>query len=177
MENGIHDKQNFDEIVGNARNSARVSAGDRLLLFVVHTAFSMCQRMWEFSMVIFLTDLVPSSLTFVALLGMAESLAIFLFSGPVGKWLDRTNRLRAIAVLLMIKTAVFVVIMGLLVWQFSVPQEGKPSIGCSMRTPSELTAFLFFRCRNPSFSMDHCLKHSIHRGRCSSVLLIHYTHH
>lgn len=97
----------------------------RLLLFAVHTAFSMCQRMWEFSMVIFLADLVPDSLMFVALLGIAENVLVFAFSGPVGNWLDRSDRLAAAATLLAAKAVIFVLTMALLLWQFSMPPSGE----------------------------------------------------
>jgi hypothetical protein len=97
----------------------------RLLLFAVHTAFSMCQRMWEFSMVIFLADLVPDSLMFVALLGIAENVLVFAFSGPVGNWLDRNDRLAAVATLLAAKAVIFVLTMALLLWQFSMPPSGE----------------------------------------------------
>lgn len=49
--------------------------------------------MWNFAVGIYFISLNPSNLQSVALNGVALNLAVILFGGAIGDWIDRNPRL------------------------------------------------------------------------------------
>lgn len=75
----------------------------RTLLYVMHLSFGFVSRMWEMGIVLLLAELTNNSLFFVSLAGFLSTLSQFLFMGIIGSWIDRTDRLEAVRLMLTFK--------------------------------------------------------------------------
>ncbi|XP_014662601.1 PREDICTED: solute carrier family 40 member 1-like isoform X2 [Priapulus caudatus] len=65
-------------------------------LYLAHTMSSWGDRMWKFSVGLFLVILSQESLRLVATYGFANGLCILILAAVVGDWVDRTPRLKVI---------------------------------------------------------------------------------
>ena len=50
--------------------------------------------MWSFAVGLFYIKLYPDSLRLAAIYGFSASVAIILFGAPIGRWVDKTARLK-----------------------------------------------------------------------------------
>uniref|UniRef100_F6VXA3 Solute carrier family 40 member n=1 Tax=Ciona intestinalis TaxID=7719 RepID=F6VXA3_CIOIN len=73
------------------------------LIYMGHFMSSWGDRMWYFAIPLFLTDLDPKSLFLTAAYGLTLSASVLLFAPLVGDWIDRTGRLTAVKVTLVIQ--------------------------------------------------------------------------
>uniref|UniRef100_H2Z6Q1 Solute carrier family 40 member n=1 Tax=Ciona savignyi TaxID=51511 RepID=H2Z6Q1_CIOSA len=73
------------------------------LIYVGHFMSSWGDRMWYFAIPLFLMDLDPNSLFLTAAYGLTLSASVLLFAPLVGDWIDRTERLRALVISLVIQ--------------------------------------------------------------------------
>ncbi|XP_026691699.2 ferroportin-like [Ciona intestinalis] len=73
------------------------------LIYMGHFMSSWGDRMWYFAIPLFLTDLDPTSLFLTAAYGLTLSASVLLFAPLVGDWIDRTGRLNAVKVTLVIQ--------------------------------------------------------------------------
>uniref|UniRef100_H2Z6Q3 Solute carrier family 40 member n=1 Tax=Ciona savignyi TaxID=51511 RepID=H2Z6Q3_CIOSA len=72
-------------------------------IYVGHFMSSWGDRMWYFAIPLFLMDLDPNSLFLTAAYGLTLSASVLLFAPLVGDWIDRTERLRALVISLVIQ--------------------------------------------------------------------------
>ncbi|KAI8489966.1 hypothetical protein Bbelb_323270 [Branchiostoma belcheri] len=74
--------------------------------FLVYTEATLStwgDRMWSFAVALFLIDLSPGSLQLTAIYGFAKSISVLLLGAIIGDWIDRTARLRAVRIALVIQ--------------------------------------------------------------------------
>jgi len=72
-------------------------------LYIMHFFYSFVSRMWEMGIVLLIAIISNNSLFLVAVVGFLSSLSIFLFMSIIGSWLDKTDRLVAVKISLLIK--------------------------------------------------------------------------
>ena len=73
----------------------------RRVLYLSHFFAQWAERMWEFSVVLFLSSIAPSSLFLVSSYGLFQCLAIILSGSAAGNYIDRTERMKAFRLILM----------------------------------------------------------------------------
>ncbi|KAK9837511.1 hypothetical protein WJX81_007687 [Elliptochloris bilobata] len=88
------------EGIGNAAETSRPPQtqgefGVLAALYGSHGLSTWGQRSWEFMIGLVLLELYPTSLTLVSAFGLIDGLALVLFGGMVGEYVDRSQRLRA----------------------------------------------------------------------------------
>ncbi|XP_078571615.1 ferroportin-like [Branchiostoma floridae x Branchiostoma japonicum] len=74
--------------------------------FLVYTEATLStwgDRMWAFAVALFLIDLSPGSLQLTAVYGFAKSISVLLLGAIIGDWIDRTPRLTAVRIALVIQ--------------------------------------------------------------------------
>lgn len=82
---------------------------NRNQLYLMHFFFAFVSRMWDMGIVLLVAQLTNNSLFLVALTGLCCAMSIFLFMGMIGSYLDKTNRIVAVRIALLVKlTAVSV---------------------------------------------------------------------
>ncbi|XP_066301941.1 solute carrier family 40 member 1-like [Branchiostoma lanceolatum] len=75
-------------------------------VFLVYTEATLStwgDRMWSFAVSLFLIDLSPGSLRLTAVYGFSKSCAVLLLGAIIGDWIDRTARLTAVRVSLVVQ--------------------------------------------------------------------------
>ncbi|KAI8489962.1 hypothetical protein Bbelb_323230 [Branchiostoma belcheri] len=75
-------------------------------IFLVYTEATLStwgDRMWSFAVALFLIDLSPGSLRLTAVYGFSKSCAVLLLGAIIGDWIDRTARLTAVRVSLVVQ--------------------------------------------------------------------------
>ena len=60
-------------------------------------------RIWAFSVGIFMNKLAPENLRVVAIYGFVISISVIIFGALIGNWIDRTKRLFAAKLLLSVQ--------------------------------------------------------------------------
>ena len=88
-----------------------------VLIYTAHALSAWGDRVWYFAIPLFLTDLDPNSLFLTAVYGLALSLSVFVGSPLLGKWIDKTQRLKTMGILLTIQNTAVVLSATLLVIQ------------------------------------------------------------
>jgi len=83
------------------------------LLYIGHSLSSWGDRMWQFSIPLFLLELDTSSLALVAVYGLVTCATVLMFGPLVGDWIDTTRRLRAVRISLVIQNS-FVILSSVL---------------------------------------------------------------
>eukprot|EP00611_Tribonema_gayanum_P020687 TRINITY_DN3826_c0_g1_i1.p2 TRINITY_DN3826_c0_g1~~TRINITY_DN3826_c0_g1_i1.p2 ORF type:complete len:270 (-),score=79.88 TRINITY_DN3826_c0_g1_i1:1346-2155(-) len=76
----------------------------RGLLYAPHALCSWSERMWEYSVVVYLTIVHPG-IALVSSYGLTICLTATLLSGPLGSWLDGTPRLQALRTVSVVRNA------------------------------------------------------------------------
>ncbi len=74
-----------------------------MLLFASHFLSTFGDRMWEFSVAIFMLKIAPSSLSLVAMYGLFLVLSQLFSATYIGSWVNRTERLRAVRIAVFIQ--------------------------------------------------------------------------
>ncbi|OQR78691.1 solute carrier family 40 member 1-like, partial [Tropilaelaps mercedesae] len=64
-------------------------------LYLSRALSSWGDNMWSFAVGLFYIKLYPDSLRLAAIYGFSASVAIILFGAPIGRWVDKTARLKA----------------------------------------------------------------------------------
>ncbi|CAH1238033.1 SLC40A1 [Branchiostoma lanceolatum] len=75
-------------------------------VFLVYTEATLStwgDRMWSFAVALFLIDLSPGSLRLTAVYGFSKSCAVLLLGAIIGDWIDRTARLTAVRIALVVQ--------------------------------------------------------------------------
>merc|ERR1711962_375923 len=72
-------------------------------LYISRLLTAWGDRLWSFGLVLFLIHMRPDNLTLVAAYGFVKASIEILFLSAVGDWIDRTTRLRAAQILLIIQ--------------------------------------------------------------------------
>lgn len=85
------------------------------IIYAAHSLSAWGDRVWYFAIPLFLLDLNPTSLLLTAVYGLALSISVFLGVPVVGKWIDKTQRLKTMVVLLLIQNLGVVISALLLV--------------------------------------------------------------
>lgn len=67
-------------------------------LYISHFLSRWGARMWEFGVGLFMFEIWPSSLLLTSLFGLVEDMAVVFLGVYVGKWVDRTARLKVVQV-------------------------------------------------------------------------------
>lgn len=75
------------------------------LIYVSHFLSSWGDRMWSFAVALFLMDLASSTLLLPAAYGLTLSTTVLIFGPVVGDWIDRSPRLRAARLSLLIQNS------------------------------------------------------------------------
>ena len=90
-------KQTAEEEVGTSPPAPPAPPySHRRSLYVSYFFAAFGDRMWEFASLVFLMSLFPSSLLAASLLGLLETAAAIVCSPALGRYIDRTSRLRAV---------------------------------------------------------------------------------
>ena len=63
-------------------------------LYLSRALSSWGDNMWSFAVGLFYIKLYPDSLRLAAIYGFSASVAIILFGAPIGRWVDKTARLK-----------------------------------------------------------------------------------
>eukprot|EP00058_Branchiostoma_floridae_P023337 XP_002608827.1 hypothetical protein BRAFLDRAFT_125612 [Branchiostoma floridae] len=74
--------------------------------FLVYTEATLStwgDRMWSFAVALFLIELSPGSLRLTAVYGFSKSCAVLLLGAVIGDWVDRTARLTAVRIALVVQ--------------------------------------------------------------------------
>jgi len=75
---------------------------NRSLLYLMHFFFAFVSGMWDMGTILLVAELTNNSLFLVAIMGLCSGVAVFLFMGLIGNFLDRTNRIVAVRIALVI---------------------------------------------------------------------------
>ncbi|MPC12266.1 Solute carrier family 40 member 1 [Portunus trituberculatus] len=94
---------------------------ERLQVYASHFLSSWGDRMWMFAGGIFLLEVTPGSLRLAAIYGAALALTVIVLGAPVGRWVDRTSRLRAAQLSLSVQNLMVCLCAALLVLITSSP--------------------------------------------------------
>lgn len=94
---------------------------ERLQVYASHFLSSWGDRMWMFAGGIFLLEVTPGSLRLAAIYGAALALTVIILGAPVGRWVDRTSRLKAAQLSLSVQNLMVCVCAALLVFITSRP--------------------------------------------------------
>ena len=62
------------------------------VLYVGLECGSQGNRMWNFAFGLYLVVLAEKQLRLTAIYGFLMGISVLLFGGPIGNWVDRTNR-------------------------------------------------------------------------------------
>ncbi|CAM9181383.1 unnamed protein product, partial [Phaeothamnion confervicola] len=76
----------------------------RPVLYTSHFLCSWCERMWQYSIVVFLSD-ITSGLVLVSSYGLFLCLAAVGASPTIGRWIDALSRLRALRIISAVRNA------------------------------------------------------------------------
>ncbi|KAK4320472.1 hypothetical protein Pmani_008638 [Petrolisthes manimaculis] len=95
---------------------------ETLQVYASHFLSSWGDRMWMFAGGLFLLEVTPGSLRLAAVYGAALALTVIILGAPVGRWVDRTSRLTAAQVSLIVQNVMVCVCAGLLVAITTYPQ-------------------------------------------------------
>ena len=82
-------------------------------------------RIWAFSVGIFMNKLAPENLRVVAIYGFVISISVIVFGAMIGNWIDRNKRLLAAQVLLSVQNlsvalACIVIVGHYMLWKEKV---------------------------------------------------------
>ena len=75
-------------------------------------------RIWDFSLGIFMNLLNPESLRLAAIQGLVVNISVILFGSAIGNWIDRNKRLLAARIFLSIQNITVAISCGILVLHF-----------------------------------------------------------
>ena len=75
-------------------------------------------RIWDFSLGIFMNLLNPESLRLAAIQGLVVNISVILFGSAIGNWIDRNKRLLAARIFLSIQNTTVAISCGILVLHF-----------------------------------------------------------
>ena len=78
------------------------------ILAIGQFSSSWGDRMWTFAVGLYLVKLTPNSLQLAAIYGLFVSLAIIVFAPILGNWIDRTNRLKVVRLMLLLQNSLVV---------------------------------------------------------------------
>lgn len=88
---------------------------EQLQVYASHFLSSWGDRMWMFAGGIFLLEVTPGSLRLAAVYGAALALTVIILGAPVGRWVDRSSRLRAAQLSLSVQNLMVCLCAALLV--------------------------------------------------------------
>ncbi|XP_060079879.1 solute carrier family 40 member 1-like [Ylistrum balloti] len=74
----------------------------KLFVYISHCFTTMGARMWWFGIGLFLVEVTPHSLQLTALYGFSNGGAMLLLAAVIGDWIDKSNRLKAARVALIL---------------------------------------------------------------------------
>ena len=75
-------------------------------------------RIWDFSLGIFMNLLSPESLRLAAIQGFVINISVIFFGSAIGNWIDRNKRLLAAKIFLSIQNVTIAIACGILVVHF-----------------------------------------------------------
>ncbi|CAL8094766.1 unnamed protein product [Orchesella dallaii] len=92
-------------------NKSRSKCLDKysVLIYVSHFLSSFGDRVWAFAVSIYLYYLYPGSLLLTAIYGLSTCLSLFIFLTPVGRMIDKSKRLKAARLTILIQNASVVI--------------------------------------------------------------------
>lgn len=104
--------------IANAKldNCRPVPRAIRYTLYLNRISSAWRDRMWQFAIGLFFIKLHPDSFLLAAIHGVVNSVAVFITAPIIGKWIERTARMREIQICLFLQngsvvlSAVFVII-------------------------------------------------------------------
>eukprot|EP01038_Epipyxis_sp_PR26KG_P010061 gene10061-13521_t len=76
---------------------------DTFMLYLMHLGFTLISRTWDMGIVLLIASLVTNPIFLIGIIGFISSFVIFCGMSSVGIWLDKTDRLQAIKIVLWIK--------------------------------------------------------------------------
>ncbi|XP_076349318.1 ferroportin-like [Tachypleus tridentatus] len=96
----------------------------RFKLYCSRALSSWGDRMWSFAVGLYFIKLYPESLRLSAVYGFTASLAIIVCGAPIGSWIDKTARLKAARMSLIVQNGV-VVLCATIVCLFLIFEENQ----------------------------------------------------
>ncbi|XP_060597405.1 solute carrier family 40 member 1-like [Ruditapes philippinarum] len=104
----------------------------RLFVYLSHALSTWGDRMWSFGVGLFMVIISPESLRVTAVYGLSMGTAVLLFGALVGEWIDRTPRLKAARMSLIVQNTSVVVcaliVYTVITWKTEIqaawPNEG-----------------------------------------------------
>lgn len=103
-EEGEEEFRNNQAALLELEGDSRIPRNVRAVLYTSHTLCTWCERMWEFSVILFLTEISPG-VGLVSTYGLLVCLTVSCFGSVVGRWLDSTPRLRALRTVSILRNA------------------------------------------------------------------------
>ncbi|XP_021374271.1 solute carrier family 40 member 1-like [Mizuhopecten yessoensis] len=88
--------------MGPDKHDVHIPVKTKLFVYISHCFTTMGARMWWFGIGLFLVEVTPHSLQLTALYGFSNGGAMLLLAAVIGDWIDRSNRLRAARVALVL---------------------------------------------------------------------------
>lgn len=96
---------NGDNIMMAEKEEDKGSSSSIWLLYISRALTAWGDRLWAFGLGMFLFRIQPDSLLLMAGYGLAKSLTSILLDAALGAWIDRTGRLRAAQILLLVQNS------------------------------------------------------------------------
>ncbi|XP_069115704.1 ferroportin-like [Argopecten irradians] len=84
------------------KHEVTIPVKTKLFVYISHCFTTMGARMWWFGVGLFLVEVTPHSLQLTALYGFSNGGAMLLLAAVIGDWIDRSNRLKAARVALVL---------------------------------------------------------------------------
>ncbi|GAB1599459.1 solute carrier family 40 member 1-like [Argonauta hians] len=75
------------------------------LVYLSHTLSCWSDRLWSFSVGLFLIQIAPDSLQLTAIYGLISGSMVFFLGAIIGNWVDKTERLKTVKISLFINNA------------------------------------------------------------------------
>jgi len=93
-------------------------------MYIMHSFFAFVSRMWDIGIILLVAQLTGNSLFIVALAGLLSSSSVFLFSSSIGVWFDKSDRLYAMKIALLVKVVSVSVGYALCAQMLSYSKDG-----------------------------------------------------
>ena len=84
----------------------KIPAKISLALLTSRALSAWGDRLWAFGIGIFMNQLGPNNLRLVAIYGLSTNLSVIVAGAGIGTWIDRTNRLTAAKISLLVQNLV-----------------------------------------------------------------------
>jgi len=120
------EKSNLLPTNANGLQSTSVPPSDstRMVLYSSHFFAQWAERMWEFSISLFLIAIAPQSIFLVSTYGLFQCLMIIMTGSYAGNYIDTTARMRAVRIILLLQNGSVVICSLFCYWLLFAESDG-----------------------------------------------------